>query len=1170
MKLISWLFFEICITLFLLFDIRCYALNQNLSVAVFNYVGISNTNIIVQTSDISDENINVEIIVNENVAQNSLNVSGCLTNVSISTNSSSSGSSSTGTVSSSSVAASSSLLQSSSIGSSSLSSSILSSSSLISSSLPVSSSSSSLISSSSSSPSISSSSSSISSFNISNNNVTLTLGSTNWQIQGLGGSGFSIGNQVQLTCSNLLMSGCVTNVTTSHNNITVEVEIATGSLNVYCASWTFSIVDPTGCSILLNTTLQYQLPYAFNSPAISGGIKNTMPTAVRNRLYRIAWVGDSVSAGNFASSLYQSVNGVTLISKLANYLQYTYGFGDGGQGFLSPTTSNTSTFGTLCYSPPTTSPVSMNPPWTLVTQNYYAWTSAFQSTNNGDTMTYYAVRGSNITVYYFTSNFYELGGSFNITSNGVFVTSINTTGTVSQWSLYTSFSFLVTSGTLHDISIIQTGTLPVIIAAVAGHNPTGVVIDNYSIPGASLAGFFPLPILNGQNIFANYGGSNADVVVISMGLNDPYSENTTVYINNLITVITAYQALGVKNILVVLNNAAAGTQYATPIFESYRTAILPVSLQYNVTYVDLNNVIFPDFSSLVAMGFYPDNSNLGGNGPACHIPGVSDYNVATANVVHPSDIGQTLMAGQLIGFIRGCVDPIKQLGCPTSIPVSSSSSSSTSVPSLSSSSISSNTSQILSFFHPLSYNLLAGDLSDTTSHNNDFNTYAPTTVTYVQDKVRGTVVSYLSSGLIYSSLLTYPKTFTICQVVYPNATNAFGNFYFGSSGIGGPNQIGFLTTYNSVPNYDTLTMTVNVTSLLTQATSTITLNQWSHICTTFDLNGTTHVYINGVLNSQLSTTLSPSLFALWNSLNQVSIDMYPSVNGNVSSIFLADYSLSSNNISVLYSLMGPYGNNGGVVISSSSSSSSTILSVSSSQISSSILSSSQISSSSSSPLITNTSQILSLFSPLSYNLLAGDLSDTTIHNNNFNTFAPATVTYVQDKVRGTVVSFLSSGLIYSSLLTYPKTFTLCLVTNPSSSNTNGDFYFGSSGIGGPNQISFLTTYNSVPNYDTFTIIVNGTSVQTQVVSVITLNQWCHVCIALDSSGIGNVYVNAIIQPSLSITLTSPQLVLWNTLNQVVMDIYTLFIGNVSSIFLANYSLSSRNISVLYSLMGPYQ
>ncbi len=150
MKLIFWILFLLSVA---------YASNQNLSVAVFNYVGISNTNIVVQTSESSD--INVEIILN---TQNQLNVSGCLTNVSIPTNGSSSSSSSTGIMSSSIVQSSSLLpLSSSSIDSSSLSSSMLSSSVFSSSSSLPSSSliSSSLVSSSiSSSKSISSSSSS--------------------------------------------------------------------------------------------------------------------------------------------------------------------------------------------------------------------------------------------------------------------------------------------------------------------------------------------------------------------------------------------------------------------------------------------------------------------------------------------------------------------------------------------------------------------------------------------------------------------------------------------------------------------------------------------------------------------------------------------------------------------------------------------------------------------------------------------------------------------------------------------------------------------------------------------------------------------------------------------------------------------------------------------------
>ncbi len=165
---------KLIITILLLFGITCdVAYSQNVSVAVFNYVGISNTNIVVQTDDSlnDNENISIEIIV----AQKQLNVSGCLTNVSNSIPSSSS--SSTG-VSGTSSLQSSSLHQSSSIGSSStLSSSPFSSSiSTISSSLPFSSSSS-LVTSSSKSVSSSSSSSSLCNGFIPPQNVTITTNS---------------------------------------------------------------------------------------------------------------------------------------------------------------------------------------------------------------------------------------------------------------------------------------------------------------------------------------------------------------------------------------------------------------------------------------------------------------------------------------------------------------------------------------------------------------------------------------------------------------------------------------------------------------------------------------------------------------------------------------------------------------------------------------------------------------------------------------------------------------------------------------------------------------------------------------------------------------------------------------------------------------------------------
>ncbi len=126
--------------LFVLLLLQC-GICQNVSVVLFNYVGITNTNIVVQTwenSTSGDNDISVEIIVTSGEQEKQLNVSGCLTNVS-NNNPTSSSSSSTGTIiekNSSSSGISSSLQSSSLFPSSSLqSSSLLPSSSLLSSSI---------------------------------------------------------------------------------------------------------------------------------------------------------------------------------------------------------------------------------------------------------------------------------------------------------------------------------------------------------------------------------------------------------------------------------------------------------------------------------------------------------------------------------------------------------------------------------------------------------------------------------------------------------------------------------------------------------------------------------------------------------------------------------------------------------------------------------------------------------------------------------------------------------------------------------------------------------------------------------------------------------------------------------------------------------------------------
>ncbi len=215
----------------LLFQLCCYIIiaqnnnNNNISIALFNYVGLADTNIVVQTDNgVGDTGVvSIDILIG-NTTQ--LNVTSCLANVS---NNIPIVSSSTGGMTN---VSSSGLQQSSSIESSSV---LLSSSGV---------------------PTVTSSSSSLSCSGIqASNNVASSYGISVWNVNKIGC--LVVGMKVQITWtddSNDYMRGCVITINSGALTVTVNVDTVSGSLGIPWTPWDFSVLLSSGCSIVSSSS----------------------------------------------------------------------------------------------------------------------------------------------------------------------------------------------------------------------------------------------------------------------------------------------------------------------------------------------------------------------------------------------------------------------------------------------------------------------------------------------------------------------------------------------------------------------------------------------------------------------------------------------------------------------------------------------------------------------------------------------------------------------------------------------------------------------------------------------------------------------------------------------------------------------------------------------------
>ena len=356
-------------------------------------------------------------------------------------------------------------------------------------------------------------------------------------------------------------------------------------------------------------------------------------------------LGDSVSAGSCASNQYPNLSGRGYVQWLAQWLQASCP--DGGSGFQSPT-SNNHFSANGAYSD-SQLPVHVEGFSHVPYRAGSADAAYFASSVANATLSSYA-RGTSLSVYYFVGP--QLG-AFSVSVDGVPLATINcSSGSGGGVTVQTGRTFHLPQPGEHRLLISTLTAAEVDIVAVSGQNEVGVVVDNMSVPGVSLADIAHTNAsVVGNPFLSSDGGvfATADLLLIVLGLNDAAIGEPAVDIQAAYrAAITAYQNATVDDLLIVVP-PGGDSQYRNRYFDQYRALLPPLAAERGVALIDLNNVTVADWSTLASEGFYAYTPD-GGSTP-CSYPGLPSLNASTANGVHPSDLGHYNMAALLYPWL---------------------------------------------------------------------------------------------------------------------------------------------------------------------------------------------------------------------------------------------------------------------------------------------------------------------------------------------------------------------------------------------------------------------------------------------------------------------------------------------------------------------------------------
>lgn len=337
---------------------------------------------------------------------------------------------------------------------------------------------------------------------------------------------------------------------------------------------------------------------------------------------RIAVMGDSISAGYFASNIVTK----GYIGLIATSLQTTYG--DGGSGFFGVRNSSVhlsslnSTYGTQF--------VQLTGTWSSSGVGDGPGMTGIQSTSNGATATY-TVRGTKVGIWYLRQSG---AGDFTVAIDGGSPVTVSTAGATGA----AKYEVTGLSAGTHTIVVTKSGTTRADLHGFFGENTTGVVVNNFSAYGGVSANATGTAGFSNPATYGGGSGYPADLVIWAFGANDANAGAVAAdtYIANVrkyLDLVRDYSgATGAVDIMFVMPHL--GQFDTSQRGDAYCARLRGMADHFGAAFVNFNAVYRNSWSYF--------NSLSGWGVASGATPGATG-----TDSVHPSDTGFQLYANAL-------------------------------------------------------------------------------------------------------------------------------------------------------------------------------------------------------------------------------------------------------------------------------------------------------------------------------------------------------------------------------------------------------------------------------------------------------------------------------------------------------------------------------------------
>lgn len=444
----------------------------------------------------------------------------------------------------------------------------------------------------------------------------------------------------------------ITQLTSTGESSKIPVLTSSGVLNINGVKTNILnskslTTDGSGNIVSSQSTLGINLPIGWNA-----NYKAKLSQSSTS-LVKIGLMGDSISAGSYCSNQLPNRLGTGLCNKLQSSLQNVYG--DGGSGFVHVAQSP-SFAGNNLYSS-SVLPVNI----TNITYSFNASigsTFAGSSTLNANAI-FSAIRGTSVSVFLFVGpsnstvvNVTIADGS-TIISNKNYNTLNAAVGPFGGSTYMTEYIVTGLTTNEHTVTITNTASGIMNVVGVSGYNSTGIVINNFSVPGQSLTNCQTLNNANPTvgNIYDYSGGNyfnslNSDLIIFSLLANDASTDPVT-WKTNFSTLVKRYRLNTSQDFLVLVQNT--GTYDSTNNLASDRMMMNSSVPVFGCGYIDINTILGKNnYQYAISQGFW--SLGTASFGPVAPM-GSSGTTVNNSNTIHPSDVGHAAIANVILPYL---------------------------------------------------------------------------------------------------------------------------------------------------------------------------------------------------------------------------------------------------------------------------------------------------------------------------------------------------------------------------------------------------------------------------------------------------------------------------------------------------------------------------------------